>query len=103
MPAGPGGGRGAGRRGRRRAAIAEWAADADEQTLSALEVAGRVPSESTFRRTLQRLDADAFDVLAGAWAAQATTPGPGRRRSSRWTARLDRIDIAGAVITGDAL
>jgi hypothetical protein len=39
-----------------------------------------VPSESTFRRTLQRLDADAFDDLAGAWAQQATVPGPGQRR-----------------------
>jgi predicted transposase YbfD/YdcC len=61
-------------------AIAEWAADADAQTLSALGVTGRVPSESTFRRTLQRLDADAFDDLAGAWAQQATMPRPGQRR-----------------------
>jgi hypothetical protein len=61
-------------------AIAEWAADADGQTLHVLGVAGRVPSESTFRRTLQRLDADAFDDLAGAWAQQATVPGPGQRR-----------------------
>jgi predicted transposase YbfD/YdcC len=29
---------------------------------------------------LQRLDADAFDDLAGAWAAQRTEPGPGGRR-----------------------
>jgi predicted transposase YbfD/YdcC len=32
------------------------------------------------RRTLQRLDADVFDDLAGQWAAQRTAPGPGRRR-----------------------
>src|SRR5262249_2797625 len=44
-------------------AIAEWATDADEQTLRMLGVTGVVPSES-FRRTLQRLDADAFDNLA---------------------------------------
>lgn len=61
-------------------AIAEWAADVDEQTLRTLGVTGVVPSESTFRRTLQRLDADAFDEVAGAWAAQATRPGPGGRR-----------------------
>ncbi len=61
-------------------AIAEWAADADEQTLAKLGVTGAVPSESTFRRTLQRLDADAFDDLAGRWAAQRTAPGPNRRR-----------------------
>lgn len=41
---------------------------------------GSVPSESTFRRTLQRLDADAFDDLAGQWAARRTAPGPGGRR-----------------------
>src|SRR5215470_2829627 len=34
-------------------AIAEWAADADAETLTRLGVTRRVPSESTFRRTLQ--------------------------------------------------
>jgi hypothetical protein len=57
-------------------AIAEWAADADEQTLRVLGVTGAVPSESTFRRTLQRLDADAFDDLTGTWVQQATRPEP---------------------------
>jgi predicted transposase YbfD/YdcC len=129
-------------------AIAEWAADADEQTLARLGASRAVPSESTFRRTLQRLDADAFDDLAGAWAAQRTEPGPGGRRviavdgktlrgsghgqeNSRhllaafdhahgavlgqvevgaktneiplFTALLDRLDIADAVLTADAL
>jgi hypothetical protein len=58
-------------------AIAEWAADAEEQTLARLGVTGAVPSESTFRRTLQRLDADAFDNVAGQWAAQQAAPRPG--------------------------
>ena len=40
-------------------AIAEWAADADQGTRAALGVSGVVPCESTFRRTLQHLDADA--------------------------------------------
>ena len=53
-------------------AIAEWAADADEQTLVRLGVRGTLPSESTFRRTLQRLDAHAFDGLAGQWAQEQT-------------------------------
>jgi DDE_Tnp_1-associated/Transposase DDE domain len=61
-------------------AIAEWAADADEQTLARLGAGRAVPSESTFRRTLQGLDADAFDDLAGRWAARRTAPGPGGRR-----------------------
>ena len=129
-------------------AIAEWAADADRDTLRALGVTGTVPSESTFRRTLQRLDADAFDALAGEWAARRTAPDPKARRviavdgktlrGSRhggedgrhllaafdhshgvvlgqvevgaktneipmFTQLLDRLDIAGAVITADAL
>ena len=61
-------------------AIAEWAADADEETLARVGVTGTVPSESTFRRVLQRLGADAFDGLAGVWAARRTTPGTGARR-----------------------
>ncbi len=52
-------------------AMAEWAADADGETLRVLGVTGVVPSESTFRRTLQRLDADAFDDRAETWAQQA--------------------------------
>jgi DDE_Tnp_1-associated len=61
-------------------AIAEWAADADEETLARPGVTGPVPCESTIRRTLQRLDADGFDALAGAWAQRRTTPGPKARR-----------------------
>jgi hypothetical protein len=68
-------------------AIAEWAADADEETLAGLGVTGAVPSESTFRRVLQRLDADAFDDLAGRWAQQRTAPGRASGAPSRWTAR----------------
>jgi hypothetical protein len=45
-----------------------------------LGVGGAVPSESTFRRTLQCLGADAFDGLAGAWAQQQTARGPRGRR-----------------------
>jgi hypothetical protein len=61
-------------------AIGEWAADADQDTLRTLGVTGVVPSESTFRRTLQRLDAGAFDDLAGKWAARRAAPGPKARR-----------------------
>ena len=61
-------------------AIAEWAADADAQTRDELGIAGAVPSESTIRRTLQRLDADAFDDQVGAWAQQRTMPPAGERR-----------------------
>src|SRR5262252_5954632 len=46
-------------------AIAEWAADTDQGTRDALGVTGAVACESTFRRTLQRLHADALDEAAG--------------------------------------
>jgi len=61
-------------------AIAEWAADADRATLDALGVTGAVPCESTFRRTLQRMDADALDDAAGAWVQRRTAPVHGARR-----------------------
>ena len=61
-------------------AIAEWAADADQGTRDALGVTGVVPCESTFRRTLQNLDAGALDDAAGAWAQQRTAPAAGARR-----------------------
>ena len=58
--------------------IAEWAADANTETLARLGVTGAGPSESTFRRTLQRLDAGAFDDLAGRRAQSRTAPRPNR-------------------------
>jgi predicted transposase YbfD/YdcC len=129
-------------------AIAEWAADADQATLDGLGVTGAVPSESTFRRVLQSLDADALDDAAGAWAQQRTAPARGGRRLVAvdgktlrgsgtagepgrhllaaldhargvvlgqvdvqaktneiplFATLLDRIDLAGAVVTADAM
>lgn len=129
-------------------AIAEWAADVDQATRDALGITGVIPCESTFRRTLQHLDADALDDAAGAWAQQRTAPPPGARRViavdgktlrgsatadqpgrhllaaldhghsvvlgqvhveaksneiPMFAALLDRIDLAGAVVTADAL
>jgi hypothetical protein len=77
-------------------AIAEWAADADQGTRDALGAGGVVPCESTFRRTLQNLDADALDDAAGAWAQQRTAPGLGARR----TIAVDGKTLRGSV-TGD--
>ncbi len=96
-------------------ATAEWATDADEETLARLGVMGKVPAESTIRRVLQRLDVDAFDKLAGAWAAQRTAPVAGRRRivavdgktfrgSGRGGQDAPHLpDALDAVITADAL
>src|SRR4029077_13687293 len=46
-------------------ATAGGAADADQATRDALGIIGVVPSESTFRRTLQAMDADALDEAGG--------------------------------------
>lgn len=62
------------------AAIGEWAAGASEQVLAALEVDACPPSESTIRRTLQRIDGDKLDAAIGQWAAVRTEAPVGRRR-----------------------
>ena len=49
------------------AAIGEWAGDAPVGVLARLGVFGRVPSEKTIRRCLQRLDADALDAAVCGW------------------------------------
>src|SRR5450759_1664649 len=60
--------------------IAEWAADADDTTLAVLGAGAVVPCESTIRRTLQTLDADALDDAFGGWAQARTKPSPAVRR-----------------------
>lgn len=52
-------------------AVAEWAADIDPAMRAEVGLVGPVPSESTFRG-LQKLDADRFDALLGAWAKRCT-------------------------------
>jgi DDE_Tnp_1-associated len=58
-------------------AIAERAADAGQCTRDALGITSVVPCESTFRRNLQSVDADALDKAVGAWAQQHTVPSAG--------------------------
>jgi hypothetical protein len=77
-------------------AIAEWAADADQETRDALGITGVVPCESTFRRTLQHLDADALDAAAGSWAQRRTALAPGRRMIA-----VDGKTLRGSVFCGD--
>jgi predicted transposase YbfD/YdcC len=72
-------------------AVAEWAADVDPDTRATLGIIGPVPSESTFRRVLQRLDADRLDEVLGAWAAAASRPPAGRRR---------RVTVDGKTLRG---
>ena len=51
-------------------AIAEWAAAATPAALTRLGVTGEVPSESTIRRTINKIDANGLDRILGAWTAQ---------------------------------
>ncbi len=79
-------------------AIAEWAADADAATWVELGVGAVVASESTFRRTLQRLDADGFDDAVGVWAQERTSAVAGT--GSAGTPR--RVAVDGKTLRGSA-
>lgn len=67
------------------AAIAEWAADAANSTLS--EIGIKPPNTSTIRRALSAFTGDGFDTTTGSWlagrlaATRVATPGRGRRRA----------------------
>jgi len=68
------------------AAIAEWAADAPQPVRAALgtcrdPLTGRwaVPTETTIRRTLARLDAEALAAAIGGWLADRERPSQRRR------------------------
>jgi len=74
-------------------AIGEWAADADVLTLSEVGAGTVVPCETTFRRTLQSLDADVLDDRLGAWAGERTRPAAGSRR---------RVGVDGKTLRGSA-
>ena len=71
-------------------AIGEWSADAGQAVADLLGIV-RVPDESTFRRVLAALDADALDTALGAWTAAVTTPPAGTRR---------RIAVDGKTLRG---
>jgi hypothetical protein len=68
------------------AAIAEWAVDRPQPVRAALgarrdPLTGRwtVPTETTIRRTLARLDPETFAAVVGAWLADRDQPGQRRR------------------------
>ena len=62
-------------------AISEWAADSDRTALShhGIDSDAVLPCESTIRRTLALLDADAFDRALAAWMAVKVGHLHGRR------------------------
>jgi len=107
-------------------AIGEWVVDTEEADLAALGIGSVVPCESTIRRCLQRLDPGVLALngksLRGARDADGhlthllaalcqhtgtvlgqMTVGAKTNEIPVLTKLLDTMDIAGAVITADAL
>ncbi|QNG19945.1 transposase family protein [Rhodococcus triatomae] len=59
-------------------AIGEWIADVPTTEYARLGIDGTVPSESTIRRCLQRLEPDQLDALIGSWMWLHTNTTDGR-------------------------
>jgi DDE_Tnp_1-associated len=87
-------------------AIAEWAAEAPQPVRAALGTrcdphTGRwvwaVPTESTSRRTLGRVDPEALAAAIGAWLADRDQPGqPGQSGQHRRAVAVDGKTLRGA-------
>ncbi|MGW5518234.1 transposase family protein [Nocardia africana] len=60
-------------------AIGQWVGEAPAAVLSELGFGASVPVESTIRRLLQAVDADALDKAIGTWMWQHTATVHGRR------------------------
>ena len=78
------------------AAIAEWAADATQQTLTVLGVRRHplfgirlAPHASTIRRNLQDVDGDRLDAAIGAWLTHQVSCG-----------RLQQVKVDGKTLRG---
>jgi predicted transposase YbfD/YdcC len=84
------------------AAIAEWAADAPQPVRAALGARRdgpdhySVPAETTIRRTLGRLDADALASAIGAWLADQER----QRERGRPAARRRAVAVDGKTLRG---
>jgi len=90
-------------------AIAEWAADAPQPIRAALgarrdPLSGRflVPSETTIRRTLARLDAHALAAVIGAWLAarDRDDPDPDRHGQGHGHRRRRAVAVDGKTLRG---
>jgi predicted transposase YbfD/YdcC len=90
-------------------AIAEWAADAPQPIRAALgarrdPLSGRflVPSETTIRRTLARLDAHALAAVIGAWLAarDRDDPDPNRHGQGHGHRRRRAVAVDGKTLRG---
>jgi predicted transposase YbfD/YdcC len=102
-------------------AIWQWSARSSQQKLARLgarhdRLTGRfvVPSERTFRRILQTLDADALDAAIGGWGADVAlgvsaapvvprTPGPDEREERRTVQRAGEHPVPDGLIPAAAV
>ena len=102
-------------------AIWQWAARASQEKLGRLgayrdPLTGRfiIPSERTFRRVLQTLDADALDAAIGGWGADVAqgvapapvlprTPGPEEREERRAVQRAAQHPVPDGLIPAAAV
>ncbi len=89
------------------AAIAEWAADTPQPIRAALGARRdvpdhwAVPAETTIRRTLARLDADALAGAVGAWLADRQRHAPGDRAAQqRRPPRQRAVAVDGKTLRG---
>jgi predicted transposase YbfD/YdcC len=78
------------------AAIADWAADRVEDTLSALGVGA--PNASTVRRALSAFTGDGFDTAIGRWLSARLLAARTRRKSTRkrWAIAVDGKALRGS-------
>jgi predicted transposase YbfD/YdcC len=87
-------------------AVAEWVADLPAEVAAAVGTDRRCPSESTIRRLLERVDADRFDAVIGAFVQRlcAGVAPVGRRRvlavDGKTLRGSRRIDRDGVEVTG---
>lgn len=87
-------------------AVAEWVADLPATPADTLGTGGRCPSESTIRRAVGAMDADAFDAVIGGLVQQlcAAVAPAGRRRVLAVDGKTLRgsrhIDRDGNVVVG---
>ena len=82
-------------------AIAEWAADTDPATLTEVGATRGVPSESTFRRTLQKVDGDDLDQRLGTWAqARLAASRVGQARTTAGGGRWRGVAVDGKSVRG---
>jgi predicted transposase YbfD/YdcC len=84
------------------AAIAEWVTDAPQPVRAAFGARRdapdhwAVPTETTIRRTLARVDPTALAAVIGAWLTDRDRPGRPSQQHRRWAVAVDGKTLRGA-------